>query len=392
MAKPGKEKNPVRMGNRSRVITINVNEAPIAALVKRIGWFPFLLVFLVSHTFGSGQGNPSEGKRLFRHYCAVCHGEAGKGDGINSKNLDPLPRDFTDLEYMSDRTDQQLFDIIQGGGPAVAMSVYMPPFGKTLSEQQIWNLVAYIRTLFSGKPLSAPKKTAADRGLMLGAKSDCPLCHMKERKYKPIAPNLGQVGSKLNRDWVYNFLKSPDRIRPVGFAPLTKSTMPNFQLSDEDALAVTEYLMTLKDDGISRAIRGDLDLSQREINKGRRLFEDRYGCIGCHKVNGRGGVFGPDLTQAAKRLRPEWIFRWIQNPQAIEPDSPMPNFDLPDNRIRPLIAYILSLGEQEPSSLLALQTERFDEVLVEKGKKIIKTNNCFFCHKMGRVNSRKMER
>ena len=40
-----------------------------------------------------------QGQRLFLHYCAVCHGDRGAGDGFNAWNLDPRPRDLGDSAY-----------------------------------------------------------------------------------------------------------------------------------------------------------------------------------------------------------------------------------------------------------------------------------------------------
>lgn len=360
---------------------------------RMIAWATFYAAivlttpFLTPPALEAKKADPSEGKRLFRYYCAVCHGIGGKGDGVNSENLTPLPWDLTDREYMSVMPDQYLFDIIRGGGPAKDRSVYMPPWGKTLSEWQIQSLVAYIRFLSSGGPVPELARVMGAGGPIPGGKPECSLCHVKNRKYKPIAPNLAYAGSKLNRNWLLGFLKSPNRVRPVGYVPLTKSTMPNFQLREEEAEAVADYLMTLKDEGITPEVLSGLDLSTREVRIGQRLFA-RSSCIACHRVEGRGGIYGPDLTAAAERLRPEWIFRWIQNPQAIEPESPMPHSGLSDDRIQSLVAYILSLSKKDPSAL-APPREGVDLSRAAKGGKIIQSKNCIFCHKMESVNSAK---
>ncbi|MCH7760625.1 c-type cytochrome [candidate division TA06 bacterium] len=103
----------------------------------------FIIVFL-----GCG-GSPKEdpAHATFLKYCTPCHGEGGKGDGYNSVRIDPKPKNLTDGEYMSTRTDEQLFDVISKGGASVAKSVFMPPWGHTLKEDQIHSLVQYIRTL-----------------------------------------------------------------------------------------------------------------------------------------------------------------------------------------------------------------------------------------------------
>lgn len=89
-----------------------------------------------------------QGKGIFMHYCAVCHGEGGAGDGFNAFNLAPVrPRDFTDQTYMTAISDQRIQVVIREGGRGTRKSVLMPAWGNTLSEEQIQDLVAFIRTL-----------------------------------------------------------------------------------------------------------------------------------------------------------------------------------------------------------------------------------------------------
>lgn len=88
-----------------------------------------------------------KGKRLFLHYCAVCHGETGAGDGFNAYNLDPRPRNLTDPQFLSAVSDAWLAEIIAQGGRGVNKSPLMPTWEKTLDKKQIETLVAFIRTL-----------------------------------------------------------------------------------------------------------------------------------------------------------------------------------------------------------------------------------------------------
>ncbi len=87
------------------------------------------------------------GKVKFQQMCATCHGAGGKGDGAAAAALNPKPRNFTDVAYMSKRTDAQLAAIIKNGGAANGLSPLMAPFGSSLSDADIANIVAYIRTL-----------------------------------------------------------------------------------------------------------------------------------------------------------------------------------------------------------------------------------------------------
>jgi len=97
--------------------------------------------------------NERQGRVLFQHYCATCHGAEGRGDGLNSYSLDPKPRDLSDPTFQAQRSDDDLASIVRIGGGAAGLSTGMPPWGHTLNERQIHNLVLYVRT-FKPEPSS----------------------------------------------------------------------------------------------------------------------------------------------------------------------------------------------------------------------------------------------
>jgi mono/diheme cytochrome c family protein len=87
----------------------------------------------------------SQGRHLFLHYCATCHGDDGHGDGQNASNLTPPPPDLT--SSANTRGAVLLRKVILEGSASVGRSPLSPPWGRTLSGQEIDYLVAYCLSL-----------------------------------------------------------------------------------------------------------------------------------------------------------------------------------------------------------------------------------------------------
>jgi mono/diheme cytochrome c family protein len=95
----------------------------------------------------SGPPRPGSGRELYARFCAPCHGASGGGDGPNARYLPVRPTIHSHSAYLSTRPDDTLFDGIYGGGYILNRSHRMPAFGLTLSREQIWSLVRYLREL-----------------------------------------------------------------------------------------------------------------------------------------------------------------------------------------------------------------------------------------------------
>lgn len=87
----------------------------------------------------------SQGKHLFLHYCATCHGDEARGDGQNASNLNPPPPDLTSSKNTRDAA--LLRRVIAEGSAAVGRSPLSPPWGRSLSRQEIDSLVAFCQSL-----------------------------------------------------------------------------------------------------------------------------------------------------------------------------------------------------------------------------------------------------
>ena len=116
----------------------------------------FLLVFSLALSvaapalFCQAQtGQPSDvahGKELFLRYCSGCHGEDGRGE---AKTFRPNVANLSVKGLMDQMTDDYLFSAIKNGGAAVGKNAAMPAWKSQLNDEEIWDVVSFVRTLAS---------------------------------------------------------------------------------------------------------------------------------------------------------------------------------------------------------------------------------------------------
>jgi mono/diheme cytochrome c family protein len=101
-------------------------------------------------------GDASKGKGIYETYCVVCHGPQGKGDGPASASLPKAPANHTDGAYMNKLPNEELFKAIKEGGQSVGKSNLMPAWGATLNDNQVKDVLAYVRSL-AVPPYTGPR-------------------------------------------------------------------------------------------------------------------------------------------------------------------------------------------------------------------------------------------
>ena len=89
-------------------------------------------------------GDAERGAPLYQRYCRGCHGEDGRG-GV--QGFMPHVANLTAKDYIEFIPDGFLFTVITEGGAAVGKSGFMPAWRGTLSEQDIKDVITFIRTL-----------------------------------------------------------------------------------------------------------------------------------------------------------------------------------------------------------------------------------------------------
>ncbi|MFZ5594135.1 MAG: c-type cytochrome [Pseudomonadota bacterium] len=206
---------------------------------------------------------------------------------------------------------------------------------------------------------------AADGEAILNAQ--CSACHnlagpapaTLDALWNRKGPDLFYAGNKYQAAWMEKWLQKPTRIRPAGMFygnhiklgakgdevdATTLVTHP--ALPATDAKAVTGALMQRKG-------RSDLVTAGAYVpgtisrSSGEMLFDKFKGCLACHEIEpGYGGLSGPEVYTAAKRLQENYLISYLRNPQAWDPKTFMPNKRLSDTDLQKFVHYLRLLGEE----------------------------------------------
>ena len=137
------------------------------------------------------------------------------------------------------------------------------------------------------------------------------------------------------------------------------------------------------------------------VAKGRKLFFSQN-CYGCHKIEGiSDGTLGPELTEAGKKFRVDYLWESVVDPTANMATSVMPNFHLKPDDVKALVVFLKSrrgmnfaetglaryeavLNSKKPSAAPAEKApELTGPALVAKGKDLVEQHSCGACHKVG---------
>jgi cytochrome c1 len=156
-----------------------------------------------------------------------------------------------------------------------------------------------------------------------------------------MAPDLSYEGTAVQREWLVEFLKNPETLRPALIR-----RMPKFNLSDTEINTLTDYILTVyQTSAFDRDSIPASDLTPAMADEGRDLFYSKFGCQGCHIADYRSdkGYIGPALAGTGKRFNAAWVYHWLKDPQALRPGTIEPNQHVTDEEARAVTAFLMSL-------------------------------------------------
>ncbi|MBU2610097.1 MAG: c-type cytochrome [Chloroflexi bacterium] len=185
-------------------------------------------------SYPSTPPSPLRGEAIFAEECAACHGEKGLGNGTQAAGL-PVPVAAIGLAAISRQSSpSEWYTVVTQGRPDRSM----PPFASRLSNQERWDVLAYV---FS---LSATADDVA-RGALIYA-DKCAACHgLKGRGDGPQAAALSRAPANFtDQNWMSKATGiGLYRAISEGVAP----KMPGFstELSEADRVALVAYLRSL---------------------------------------------------------------------------------------------------------------------------------------------------
>ena len=92
-------------------------------------------------------GGVERGRQVYLKRCATCHGPAGDGRGVLAASLKVKPADFKAPGVLAKRSDWELYVVTRDGGPALGLSTAMFGWNRLISDQEIRDAAAYVRSL-----------------------------------------------------------------------------------------------------------------------------------------------------------------------------------------------------------------------------------------------------
>jgi cytochrome c2 len=204
-----------------------------------------------------------------------------------------------------------------------------------------------------------------------------------------IGPELAHISAKASPGWIYRWVKNPRDYN-------SHTRMPNFRFTDDQAEAVTAYLVDASAKRGFTVPRGASAGGNAE--RGKTLFTS-VGCLACHalgentkvrETRGTSYDMAPELTRVGSKVSADWIYDWIRNPRRYNPTTRMPSLRLSEQEAKDIAAFLSLQKEENAPAEHPLQLA--SPAVIKRGEGLIREYGCAGCHgipgmeKEGRVS------
>ena len=212
------------------------------------------------------------------------------------------------------------------------------------------------------------------KGIKLFEELRCFGCHTTKGFGKDennvTAPDLTQIGSRVNITWLVEWLMMPKKFRP-------STRMPDFILKKKEAVSIAAYLWQHSEGFFPEELK---EIDEDMIDEGVLIFES-VGCLACHSdVEEDGKIHGPNLARIGEAIKYEWLVSWLLDPRAHSPKTSMPDLRLDNESARLLATYLTTLKsegyKEKPEKYKWLD----DPEVANQGEKLIIEYGCPGCH------------
>lgn len=205
----------------------------------------------------------------------------------------------------------------------------------------------------------------------------CAACHpFRDAAAVEPAPDLRDEAARVYPTWLRTYLTHPWPVRPFGPRPGSGGRMPTFRLDPAEVEQIAAEL------GIPEEIAPEPEsqLTAFESAKALRVLRHELPCLGCHRFEDDGGRVGPDLRNAASRLRPSFVRAMIENPEATVAHVTMPKVPLDDETSRLIEGLLTEPREAEETAYLSLVGNDTIPLPAEPGAARDYARLCAPCH------------
>jgi len=192
-----------------------------------------------------------------------------------------------------------------------------------------------------------------------------------------IGPELGRIAQKTNPGWIFRWVRNPKDYN-------AHTRMPNFRFTDDQAEAITAYLVDVSSRTPFTMARGAS--AGGNAARGKEIVES-VGCLACHAIGDETKVralrgtsydIAPELTRVGSKVTPDWIYDWIRNPRHYNPTTKMPNLRLTDGEARDVTAYLSTMKDARTFGEKTLDLA--SAATIKRGEGLIREYGCGGCH------------